>query len=126
MPTKLSDEQLDREVLHLLKQHRGRTNPIGRWEMVHRIFGPGSITDQSDQNIYDRQIRESVQRLRKAGALICDMGDGAGRSLPETVEEYRAFAAKFGSRAYDVLDTLREMDKAAEQEFPDLKQPKLL
>ena len=123
---KFTDDQLDAEVLFWLKQHRGKSNPIGRWELVVRIFGLGSDHPRTDDNMHDREIRWSVERLRKSGALICDMGDGAGRFLPETVEEYRAFRAKFRSRAFAIIDTIHEMDKAAEQEFPDLLQPKLL
>ncbi len=126
MPIKLTDEQLDASVLFCLKQHRGRNNPIGRWQLVAKIYGPEAMHPQSDDNLADRQIRESVERLRKSGALICDMADGKGRFLPETVEEYRAFRAKFGSRAWAIIDTLKEMDKAAEHEWPDLNQPKLL
>lgn len=74
----------------------------------------------------DRQIREAVERLRKRGVLICDMGDGVGRYLAETFDEYQAFRNKYGSRAFAIMDTLREMDKSAEHEFPDALQPRLL
>lgn len=126
MPPRLTDEQLDRQVLHWIKQHVGRKNPIGRWELVAKIYGPVLPGDQNDNHAGDRHVRESVERLRKQGVLICDMGDGVGRYLPETVEEYRAFRAKYGSRAFAILDTVREMDKAAEQEWAELLQPRLL
>lgn len=123
---KISEEQLETEVLFWLKRHRGRQNPIGRWELVAKIFGAGAALDESDNNPADRQIRETVERLRKRGVLICDMGDGTGRFLAETLEEYQAFRAKYGSRAFAIMDTLREMDKAAEQEWADPLQPRLL
>lgn len=123
---KFSDDQLDAEVLFQLKQHKGRKNPVGRWELVAKIYGPVAAGDQNDNNPADRQIRESVERLRKRGVLVCDMGDGIGRYLAETFDEYKAFRAKYGSRAFAIMDTLREMDKAAEQEFPDGLQPRLL
>lgn len=123
---KLTDDQLDKEVLFQLKQHRGKDHPIGRWEMVVKIYGLGADIPQSDDNNADREIRFAVHRLRKSGVLICDMGDGKGRFLAETVDEYQAFRLKYGSRAFEVMETLREMDRAAEQEFPDLKQPRLL
>lgn len=126
MPPRLTDEQLDQAVLFWIKQHRGRTNPIGRWELVAKIYGPVLPQDQNDNHPGDRHIRESVERLRKKGVLICDMGDGVGRYLPETVEEYRAFRAKYSSRAYAIIATVNEMDEAAKQEWPDLLQPRLL
>ena len=123
---RLDNEQLDAEVLFQLKQHRGKHLPIGRWELVAKIYGPVAPQEQNDGNLYDRAIRESVMRLRRRGVLICDMGDGTGRFLAETVDEYQAFRLKYGSRAFEVMETLREMDKAAEQEFPNSKQPRLL
>ena len=36
---RFSDDQLDASVLYFLKQHRGKSNPIGRWELVAKIFG---------------------------------------------------------------------------------------
>jgi hypothetical protein len=122
---KYTDEQLDREVLFLLKQHLGQKNPIGRWEIVARLFGPEACAPRNDDNLADRQVRESVARLRKAGVLVCDMGDGAGRFLAQSLEEYQAFRLKYGSRAYEVLETLREMDKAAGQLWPNVLQPAL-
>ena len=81
---------------------------------------------QNDNHHGDRHIRESVERLRKQGVLICDMGDGVGRYLPETVEEYRAFRAKYSSRAFAIIDTVREMDEAAKSEWSEFEQPRLL
>ena len=123
---KLTDDQLDAEVLFVLKQHVGRTNPIGRWALVAKIFGPVPQIAQNDNNLADRHIRQSVERLRKQGVLICDMGNGQGRYLAETLEEYQAFRLKYSSRAYEILETLREMDKAAEHEWSDPLQPRLI
>ena len=111
----LTDEQLDTEVLFRIKRHVGRKNAIGRWELVAKIYGAVLPQDQNDSNPADRLIREAVARLRKRGVLICDMGNGQGRYLAETIEEYQQFRIKYSSRAYEILETLREMDKAAEQ-----------
>jgi len=123
---KLTDEQLDQEVLYWLKQHKGKQNPMGRWELVERIFGMEAARVQSDDNLFDRQIRESVARLRRSGVLICDMGDGHGRYLAATVEEYQTFRQYYGSGAFEKLATIREMDKAAEGEWPNALQMRLL
>ena len=123
---RLTDDQLDKEVLFQLKQHRGKAHPIGRWELVVKIYGLGADLPRSDENFADREIRYAVNRLRKSGVLICDMGDGLGRFLPESIEEYRAFRTKFVGRAYDVIETANAMDKAANEEFPDGQQPRLL
>ncbi len=125
MPT-FNDDRLDREVLYWLMQHKGRQNAMGRWELVTRIFGMEAARIQSDDNPFDRQIRESVARLRRSGVLICDMGDGHGRYLAATLEEYQAFRQYYGAGAFEKLATIQEMDKAAKEEWSDPLQEKLL
>ena len=126
MPKLYTDEALDREVLFVVRQHQGKQNAIGRWELVERLFGREACEPRTDDNLADRQIRYSVARLRGRGVLICDMGDGAGRYIASTVEEYQAFRLKYSSRAYEVLEIVREMDKAAAKEWPDPLQRRLL
>ena len=126
MPPRFNDDQLDAEVLFLLKQHRGRQSPIGRWEMVAKLYGPQACEPRTDDNVADRQVRESIARLRRQGVLVCDMGDGKGRFLASTLEEYGAFKAYFGAAAFEKIEIIREMDKAAAQEFPNELQPRLL
>lgn len=122
---KFTDEQLDHKVEFTLRQHCGRSNPIGRWALVELIFGVEACLPRNDENLADRQIRESVARLRRQGMLICDMGDGSGRFLAGSEGEYQAFRLKYGGRAYEVIETLREMDKAAQKIWPNALQPGL-
>lgn len=128
MPPRFTDDELDKEVLFLLKQHRGKAHPVGRWEMVEKIFSAGAAAAhlRNDSNVADRHIRDSILRLLKAGVLICNMGDGQGSYLAETVDEYREFRTRYGSAAFDVIETIGKMDDAAAEEFPDLLQPRLL
>jgi hypothetical protein len=112
---KYTDDQLDLELILLLKKHIGKDHAIERWETVRRLFGAEAAWPQNDDNMADREIRESVARLRRQGKPICDMGDGRGRFLAATLAEYQAFRLHYGGRAFEVLETLREMDKSAEQ-----------
>jgi hypothetical protein len=121
-----SEEQLDTEVLFLLKQHTGQACPIGRWELVLKVYGPVAAQDQNDGNYADRQIRESIERLRKRGILVCDMSDGSGRFLASSLEEYQEFRLKYGSRAFSIMHTLAQMDKAAAQQWENPLQPRML
>jgi hypothetical protein len=123
---RFSDEQLESEVLFLLKQHVGKGNPIGRWEMVVRLYGAGADVPRSDDNFADRAIREAVERLRRRGVLICDMGDGRGRYLASSVDEYQEFRRRYGSAAFKTMATIHDMDEAAEQQWPNSLQPRLL
>lgn len=121
-----SDDALDMGVLTMLKQHVGQQHPIGRWELVVRIFGRGADLPQTDDNIADRQIRDSVARLRRQGILICDMGDGRGRFLAASLDEYNAFRQYYGSAVFERLETIQEMDRSAGRTWPDALQPRLL
>jgi DNA-binding FadR family transcriptional regulator len=125
MPS-FTDDELDREVLFQLKMHVGHKNAVDRWELVAKIFGPGADLPRSDDNVSDRQIREAVRRLRRQGVIICDMGDGRGRFLAETSDEYQAFRQYFGAGAFEKIETMHEMDKAAQQLWPNALQPRLL
>lgn len=76
----MTNDDLDRKVLYSLLNHQGKENRIGRWELVEQVFGDEVPPEfQNDDNLLDRDIRYAVSRLRGAGHLICDMGDGAGR-----------------------------------------------
>lgn len=124
---KFTDSELDAHVLFFLKQHVGKEQPIGRWEIVAKIFGPDAALEHNDSNYADRQVRDAVERLRHGGALICDMGNGEGRFMASTLEEYQSFRAKYGSMAFKIIATLSEMDKAAAQAFElNPLQPRLI
>ncbi len=123
---KLADLELDTELRRILTEHCGHQSAIERWTLVSRIFGADAAHPRNDDNFADRRIRESVARLRGTGMLICDLGDGHGRYLATTADEYRAFRSRYGSAAFQVMETLRAMDQAANQKFPNSLQPALL
>ena len=128
MAPQFTDDELDHEVLFFLKQHVGKQHPIGRWEFVSKIFGALAAAPhlQNDANAADRHIRESIARLRKKGVLVCNMGDGLGSYLAQTVDEYTEFRTYYGAAAFEKMQIIRNMDEAAKQTFPDLLQPRLL
>lgn len=125
-PARLTDEQLDQRVTAAFVFYVGKDHPIGRWELVAHIFGAAAAFPQDDSNMYDRQIRESIARLRRGGALICNMGDGRGMYIAANQEEYNEFRAYYGSAAFEKLEIIRGMDAAANEQFPDRLQMKLL
>jgi hypothetical protein len=124
---RFTDEQLEREVLRLILPHRGIGNRLDRWELVERIFGAEARHPEDDGNMHDRKVRGAVESLRRKGYLICDMGDGAGRWMAASMEEYQDFRRKYGSSAFTIIETVREMDRAAEDMFElTALQPRLI
>lgn len=127
MKNTFTDEQLDKNVLYFLSKP-GVTfeNRLDRWELVKQVFGEFVPEHQrNDDHPLDRNIRESVSRLRMAGHLICDMGDGKGRWVATSEEEFWKFYARFVKPISATARTARALKKAAEQKFPKLNQPSL-
>lgn len=127
MKNTMTDEQLDNAVLYFLsKPTVTEANRIDRWALVEQVFGervPEAL--RNDDHPLDRDIRESVRRLRDQGHLICDMGDGKGRWIAKTNDEFKRFYKYFVKPISAKAVTARAMLKAAKTKFPDLLQPSL-
>jgi hypothetical protein len=125
MPT-LSQAELDVEVLFILGQHVGKENAVNRWEMVRIIDGkPVPFHLQNDDNPRDREIRFAIGRLRAAGHLICDLGDGNGRYMAaneaEFWELYSYYVKPIKARAEIAL----ALKKSAARRWPNVLQMSL-
>lgn len=126
MPKILTDSELDREVRFVIYQHKGGQNAVRRWDLTLRIFGEDAVLDRSDGNTYDRQLRKSIERLRRQGHLICNLGNGDGYFLASTKDEYQDFRSVYGAHAFPIMETIRALDQAAGQKWPNPLQPGLL
>ena len=122
----MNNDELDREVLFILLRHQGKENRVDRWELVERVFGePVEPLLRNDNNLYDRDIRYAVGRLRAAGHLICDLGDGAGRWMAATEKEFWEFYGYFIKPIKSRSDVARALKEAARKRWPNLMQPSL-
>ena len=111
---------LERAILRVLSFHRGRSKAIGRMALVAEVKRHGIQTTE-------RQARECIKRLRRAGHLICSApGEDGGYYLAETLAEYDDFRrTEFAAKIKDMSETMREMDAAARREFGSDIQPQL-
>src|SRR5688572_19502334 len=122
----MTNDELDRGLLHILLRHRGKKNAIGRWELVEKVYGqPVPMELQNDDNLQDRDIRYAVARLRTAGHLICDLGTGSGRWIAADEKEFWEFYSYYVKPIKSRAEVARALKKAAEIEFPNLRQPAL-
>lgn len=122
----MTNDELDRTVLHILLRHQGKANRIDRWELVEQVYGGPVLPEyQNDDNLQDRDIRYAVGRLRKQGYLICDLGDGAGRWMASTAEEFWEFYSYYVKPIKAKAEVARALKKAAAEQFPNLMQPRL-
>lgn len=107
--------QLDAEVLFVLMMHRGENNAIQRWSLIKRIYGDDVETDEIDNNnLYDRAVRNSIQRLRESGQHICNRGNGAGYYIADSRDEYERFKEYYLGPAYPKFIAAKKMDEAAD------------
>ena len=120
---KMTNEELDRALLYVLGQHIGKAKAVERWDLVEIIFGE-HVPEQfrNDDNPQDREIRYSVGRLRAAGHLICDLGNGNGRYIAANENEfwelYNFYVKPIKARA----EIARAMKKAAIKRWPNAMQ----
>lgn len=121
----MTDEQLDEILKKLFQLHQGKTNAIKRWDLVIKVFGEGSDVPRTDANGYDRQIRDSVERLRNHGVLILNLNDGRGRYLAANEAEYLEFRNVYVKQVKSIAAVLRTMDKQAVRVYPSILQPAL-
>jgi hypothetical protein len=122
----MDKSELDLKIKLIVSQHSGLRNAIDRWDLVREIFGAGEDYPRTDANPCDRMVRRSIERLRHAGTLICNLGEGSGWFLASNEEEYQSFRAAYGSHAWPIVENIREMDRAAREIWPNALQPKLL
>lgn len=112
--TFISKDELDHEVLYVLMNHQGEFNKIDRWELAGQVFDLDAWQGiQNDDNTWDRQCRQSIERLRHAGHLICNTGDGKGYYIALDIAEYQKFRSIYGAHAFPILEAISAMDKSA-------------
>jgi hypothetical protein len=128
VPTQTREEAsvMDQRILSILLQHQGKANSIDRWDLVEMILGEPVPADQrNDSHRTDRLIRYSVARLRIAGHLILDLGDGSGRYMAGSAAEFWEFYGYYVEPIKTRAEVIRSMKKTAEERWPDLAQPSL-
>ena len=114
-----NSQLLSRALLRTLAFHRGRANPITRTDLVKavRIYGAS-----------ERQIRERIKQLRRAGHLIGSApGTDGGYYLITSLEEFNDFmCTEYMAKIKDMSQTANAMTQTARSKFGYLiDQPKL-
>lgn len=126
MAKNMTDEKLDELVKYFLSRHVGKENRIERWDLVEKVFGVRVPEfERNDGHSLDRDIRNSVSRLRVQGHLICDLGDGQGRWLAANDAEFWEFYSYYVAPIKARGEVAKAMKRAAREQFPNLLQPSL-
>ncbi|MAT45340.1 MAG: hypothetical protein CL609_23675 [Anaerolineaceae bacterium] len=118
------DDHLIYEVGKVLLNHVGMANAIRRDDLVsviHNRFA-GALSEP------DRKVRRAIEQLRGDGWLIGSSASGEGYYMIQSQAEYDQFRSQYTARAYQVIETAKQMDEAAGRLFaePTGKQLSLL
>ena len=102
----MTPSDLDRSLLTLLSAHAGRANPISRLDLCAAL---------SRYRLSERQIREQIRLLRRAGHLIGSApGEDGGYYLITTLEEFNEFMqSEYLAKIKDMSETAHAMTRAA-------------
>jgi DNA-binding transcriptional regulator PaaX len=105
---------LDRAILHALQFHINRGNAVSRTELVTACKMQGF-------NAHERQVREEIKQLRRAGQLIGSApGEDGGYYMITTLAEFEEFKhMEFIAKISDMETTLKAMTRAAKEQFGD-------
>lgn len=108
---------LGRAIIGVLSYHVGRSNAIGRDQLVERLSAQG-------HRAQERVVREAIKRLRRDGHLICSMpGNDGGYYMAADHKEFTDFdRMEFSAKISDMNETRRAMLEAARRQFGDAVQ----
>jgi DNA-binding IscR family transcriptional regulator len=112
---------LERGILLVLSYHIGQDNRIKRMMLRVALHAKGYESS-------DRHIREVIKALRRKGFLICSQAeDGGGYWLAKNRAEYEAFRlAELSAKRDDLIETMKAMDRAANEAWGGVIQGRLL
>lgn len=115
MPT-LTEEQLETQVRAILLGHKGRENRVSRWQLVEVVFGREAATSRSNNNPYDRRIREVIAKWRDHDLIVSSSSLG-GYWLAADMNDVELIAAEYVSRAREMEERARNLRKRGAEVF---------
>lgn len=100
---------LDRAVLRVLSQRRGREMAISRDDLLAALRSLGF-------KVHERQARATINELRKSGQMICSTGgEGGGYWLASSWEELEEYLSReVHPRAMDLLEQEAALRRSGE------------
>lgn len=102
---------LERAILRVLLFHVGRSQAIGRKDLLGAVAQHGF-------SVGDRALRLCINLLRKEGQLICSTGgEDGGYWLAENWDELVEYLQEPHSRAMDLLEQEQAQREAAEKRW---------
>lgn len=116
MDVNKTSEEVERELRYILSKHIGRANAVSRWELVERIFGREAAANRSNNNPFDRQIREAIEKWRDVDLIISSSG-ASGYWLAADMNDIEAIAQEYVNRSRVMEEKARNLRKRGAEKF---------
>ena len=111
-----TDEQIEAEVRHILSFHKGRENRISRWELVEHVFGREAAAVRSNNNSYDRKIRDVIAKYRETDLIVSSSAIG-GYWLAADMNDIETIAEEYVKRSREMEEKARNLRKHGMEKF---------
>ena len=107
--------QIAQITYKILINHKGRENGLPDQQLMDQLRSFPQY-----KNIVMRDRRLVIERLRKEGVRICNMQDGHGWFIAVSDQEYFEFRALYGKRAFEMIKTIKAMDRQKRDESTEV------
>lgn len=111
-----STEEVEREVRHILSYRKGKENLISRWELVERVFGREAAANRSNNNPFDRKIRNAIEKYRITDFIVSSSG-AAGYWLAQDLNDVELIASEYEERSKNMLAKASDLRKRGAEKF---------
>lgn len=108
--------EIETEVRYILSKHIGKDNAVSRWELVERVFGREAAANRGNNNPFDRQIREVIEKWRDVD-LIVSSSSASGYWLAADMQDIEEIASEFDKRSVNMLEKARNLRKRGLEKF---------
>jgi len=109
-------EEIEREVRYILSKHIGKGNRVSRWELVERILGREAAANRTNNNPFDRRVRDVIEKFRDID-LIVSSSSADGYWLAEDMNDIELIAEEYVKRSRKMEEKARNLRRRGTEKF---------
>lgn len=115
-PTITAQDEIIRRVRNVMMHCVGREKRITRRELVRRVFGDQAALNWSNNNRYDRMVRQAIETMRD-NDCICSSSGSSGYWIANSMQDVESVAAEYISRARKEEQKARDLLRRGQERF---------
>ena len=108
--------EVETEVRSILSFHKGKDNPVSRWQLVERVFGREAAANRGNNNPFDRKIRQAIEKYRDTDLIVSSSGS-AGYWMAADMDDIHTIAQEYENRARQMEEKARNSRKRGIERF---------